>query len=164
MPKGSVLPPPLLELEELDELDDELELELLEFEELEDELLELLEDELVLEELLLDELVEPVVEEEELLLDELVEPVVELELLEDEPEPEPEPVQVGATKLPSCVPCTPKEVFWPGCKACQLQQLVAVTVVVEPPESTTFQLLVTLAGSLNPSVIVQPDMAVVPLL
>jgi hypothetical protein len=159
MPKGSVLLPLLLELEELEELDEELELELLELEELEDELLELLEDELVLEELLLDELVEPVVEEDELLLDELD------ELLEDEPELEPpEPVQVGATKLPSCVPCTPKEVFWPGCKACQLQQLVAVTVVVEPPESTTFQLLVTLAGSLNPRVIVQPDMAVVPLL
>jgi hypothetical protein len=83
----------------------------------EDELALLEDEELLdeLEELELEELVEPVVEElalllEELLLDEeledeleeLVEPVVEeLELLL---EPPPSPAQVGAAKLPSCVP------------------------------------------------------------
>jgi hypothetical protein len=94
---------------------------LLEEEELLDD--ELLDEELELEELLLDE-DELDDELEELLDDEL------LELLDDELEPPPEPVQVGRMKLPSCVPCRPKLVLWPGLRACQLQQLVAVTVIV----------------------------------
>lgn len=139
---GGIEQPPLddeLLDEELELLEDELldeELELLdELEELllddeleEDELLELLlEDELELELLLEDELLdeelellEELEELEELLLEELEE-----ELLLEVP---PLPVQVGPAKLPSWVPVNPKEVLWPGCSACQLQQLVKVHV------------------------------------
>jgi hypothetical protein len=85
---------------------------------------ELLEEELeLLDEL--EELVEPVVELE-LLLDEELE-LEELEelLLDEELEP-PSPVQLGAMKLPSWLPWTPKalEAVWPGAGSCQLQQLV----------------------------------------
>jgi hypothetical protein len=54
-------------------------------------------------------------------------------------------------------------VLCPGFNACQLQQLVKVKLG-EPPPRVTFQLLVTVTGSLNPSVTVQPEMAAVPLL
>jgi hypothetical protein len=67
--------------------------------------------ELELEELLLDELLEELLEDEllldeelELLLDEELEELLELDEL---PAP-PSPVQVGAAKLPSWLPCTPK--------------------------------------------------------
>jgi hypothetical protein len=125
-------------------LDEELEL-LLEL--LEDELDELLElDEL--EELLLDE---------ELLEDELLE-VVEVEL----------PVQVGAIKLPSCVPWKPNTLFAvaPGAGNCQLQQLVNWKLVpgLVPVRVPTFHwlVIVTCSGKLN--VTVQPVSAVVPVL
>jgi hypothetical protein len=106
--------------------------------ELDDELLEL--DELLLEELELLLEVVPEDDELELLLEELVEPVVEeleLELdellLDDElllPVP-PSPVQVGAVKLPSCVPWKPKTLLavWPGAGNCQLCWLVNCQVV-----------------------------------
>jgi hypothetical protein len=73
-----------------------------------------------------DELVEPVVEPEEPLLDDELE---ELELLlEFVP---PLPVQVGATKLPSCVPRKPKTLLkvWPGCGNCQPNSLLNWSVV-----------------------------------
>ena len=100
-------------------------------------LLELLLDEL-LEELLEDELLLDVVplleldEELELLLEE--ELVEDDELLEDELVVElevPSPVQVGAIKLPSCVPWKPKtlDAVAPGAGNCQLQQLVNWNVV-----------------------------------
>jgi hypothetical protein len=124
-----LLPPP-----------DEDELELLEL----DELLEL---ELLLDE---DELLE---DDEELLeLDELLE-LLELELLDESPSPE----QVGTSKLPSWVPCRPKLVLWPWPRLpFQPQQLVKVGVAVLAPDEVTFQLLVTLAGSLKFSCTVQP--------
>lgn len=53
--------------------------------------------------------------------------------------------------------------LWPGLKACQLQQLVNVKLGELPPR-VTFQLLVTVTGSLKPSVTVHPEMAVAPLL
>lgn len=137
------LPPlVLLELEELEELllEEELEDELLD-EELEDEL-ELLE-ELELEDELL-ELDEELAELEELELLELEELLLDDEL-EDEPPPgPPSPEQAGSVKLPSCVPCMPKPVLWPGCSACQLQQLRAVKVLAAMPvpgDSCTFQAL-----------------------
>jgi hypothetical protein len=82
-----------------------------------------LEDELLLEEelVLLEDVLEPVVDvllEDELLL------VEELELLlELVP---PLPVQVGATKLPSCVPRKPKTLLnvWPGWGNCQPNSFV----------------------------------------
>jgi hypothetical protein len=122
--------------DELELLDDELELLL------DDE--ELLEDEL---ELLLDEEEELLDEELELLLD-------EEELLEDEVSV---PLQVGRTKLPSFVPWKPKEALCPWLRLpFQLQQLVNDGVAVLPPSTVTFQLPVTLAGWLKPSVTVQP--------
>jgi hypothetical protein len=126
--------PPDELLEELEEELDELELEL------EDELDELeLEDELLLD-------------EDELELDELlVEP--------------PSPVQVGNAKLPLCVPWKPNEVLCPAARLpFQPQQLLKVTVEVEPPDIFTFQLLVTLAGSLKPSSTAQPLMEPGPVL
>ena len=90
----------------------------------------LLDEELELDELLLEEPV-PDVEllEEELELDELEE-LLEDELLLEEllelvVEP-PLPVQVGAIKLPSCVPVKPNRPLpvAPGAGNCQLQQLV----------------------------------------
>ena len=160
----ALLPELLLEEELLELLDEELELEELEELLLDDELEELLELE---EELLLDEELD---EELELLLDEDELELLDEELDEDELElldellEVSEPVQVGPVKLPSCVPWKPKPVLWPGFKACQLQQLVAVTVVVLPPDKVTFQLPLTFAGSAKPSVTVQPLIAVVPLL
>jgi hypothetical protein len=117
-------------------LEDELELLL------DDELLELDDElELLLE---LDELLE-----EELELDE------ELELLDEVPLP----VQLGNTKLPLLVPWNPNEVLWPWARLpFQLQQLLNDGVEVLPPVIVTFQLPVTLAGWLNPSVTVQPLM------
>ena len=106
-----------------------------------DELEELLELELLLEE---DEL--ELLELDELLLDEL------LELLEDELELDdvPLPEQVGRLKLPSCVPWRPNEVLWPCPRLpFQPQQLLNDGVEVEAPVTSTFQLLVTLAGSLK---------------
>jgi hypothetical protein len=163
MPKGSRPPPPVLELELLDEelelLDEELE------EELEDELLELeeLEDELELEELL--EELDVELELDELLLDEELEL---LELLEEELEDaEPEPVQAGGVKLPSCDPCMPKPVLCPGCSACQLQQLLAVKVDAATPcpgDSTTFQLPEMVVCSAKFSVTAQSLTGVVPVL
>jgi hypothetical protein len=104
----SDVPPPVL--------DDELELllELLEDDELE-ELEELLEEDEVPEE----ELLELDEELEELLLedeDELLEDELELEELEELLELGVSPVQVGAIKLPSCVPWKPKafDTVWPG--------------------------------------------------
>jgi hypothetical protein len=170
MPKGSRPPPPVLELELLDEelelLDEELE------EELEDELLELeeLEDELELEELeLLDEL-DVELELDELLLElELLDEELELlELLEEELEDaEPEPVQAGGVKLPSCDPCMPKPVLCPGCSACQLQQLLAVKVDAATPcpgDSTTFQLPEMVVCSAKFSITAQSLTGVVPVL
>lgn len=142
------LPPLELELELL--LDDEL----LELELLEDEL-ELLDEELLLDEL--EELLE-LLDELELLLDELL---LELELLLDEEldvlPPGTMTVQLGASKLPSWFPWIPNVVLWPPARLpFQLQQLLTVTVEVLPPDITTFQPPVTLAGSLKPSSIVQP--------
>ena len=119
-----------------------------------DELLEV-DDELLLEVLL---------EELEVLLEEL-----EVLLLEDEVLDElPEPVQVVVGRVPLCVawrPIWPTPVLWPGCRLpFQLQQLLTVSVEVPPPDTTTFQLLVTFAGWPRPIVTVQPLMAVVPLL
>jgi hypothetical protein len=149
-------PPPDDELEldellledELDELElEELELELL----LEDELLDELEL-LELEELLLDDELELLLELEELLEDELLED--ELELLEL-----PLPLQLGRTKLPLFVPWKPNVVLWPWARLpFQPQQLLNDGVAVLPPATVTFQLPVTLAGWLNPSVTVQPLM------
>src|SRR5690606_7476917 len=115
---------------------------------LDEEELELL---LELEELLDDELLD----EDELEFEEL------LELLEDEDELElddvPSPEQVGNSKLPSWVPCKPKLVLCPCPRLpFQPQQLVNVGVLVLPPLGVTFQLLVTLAGSLKFNVTVQP--------
>lgn len=166
MPNRSVLPPLLLELELLDEelelLEDELEDELLELDELEDELeldeLELLEEELELDELLLE--LELLDEELELL------ELLEEELEDEEPEP-PEPVQVGGVKLPSCDPCMPKPVLWPGCSACQVQQLLAVKADAATPgpgDRTTFQLPAMVVCSAKFRVTVQPLIAVVPVL
>jgi hypothetical protein len=111
-----------------------------------------LDDELLLEEL------ELLLELEELLEDEL-----ELEdelLLDDDEEPldePPLPEQVGTLKLPSWVPWNPNEVLWPCPRLpFQPQQLVNDGVVVLAPDEVTFQLLVTLAGSLKFNVTVQP--------
>jgi hypothetical protein len=137
----TVIPP--VELEELEALDDEL----LELEEL------LLEDELEL----LDELLE--LEEELLLEDELL----ELELLEVPPSP----AQLGAIKLPSCVPWKPKALLAvaPGAGSCQLQQLLKRKVVPGlVPVRVAFQLFVTLTCSGKVSVTVQLPSEVVPLL
>jgi hypothetical protein len=65
----------------------------------------------------------------ELELDELEELLLELleeELLDELLEVPPSPVQVGAIKLPSWLPCTPKAlaIVWPGAGSCQPQQLV----------------------------------------
>jgi hypothetical protein len=161
----------LPELEEL-LLEEELELELLELEEL--------------VELLLDELVEPVVElelEEELdeVLEELlleVEPVElleleELELLELELEEllavPPLPVQVGAVKLPSCVPWKPKTLLavWPGAGSCQLCWLVNCQVVpgvLSDGVRVTFHWPTGVMVSGKVRVIVQLLSAVVPVL
>jgi hypothetical protein len=74
------------------------------------------------------ELLEEVDDDELLLEDELeLEELLELELEElDEPPPEPSPVQIGATKLPSWLPCTPNTLVavWPGAGNCQPQQLL----------------------------------------
>jgi hypothetical protein len=162
---------------------------------LEDELVELLlEEELVellleldevdeLEELELDELVEPVVEVVELLeeeLDELLDEVLELELvipleeelellLEDELLVVPSPVQVGATKLPSCVPWKPKTLVavWPGAGSCQLCWLVNCHVVpgaLSDGVRVTFHWPTGVTVSGKFSVIVQLLNAVVPVL
>jgi hypothetical protein len=132
-------------------LDEELEL----LELLEDELEELLleDDELELEELLEDEL--------ELLLDELD------ELLLEELDVPPLPVQVGVTKLPSCVPRKPKTfvAVWPGAGNCQLNSLVNWSEVPQVGLSRiTFQSLVQQTCSGHATVTVQLLKAVVPVL
>jgi hypothetical protein len=144
-------------------LPDEDELELL-LDELDDEELLVDElDELELDELLLDD----ELDELELLLeldDELLLDEDELELDELLVEP-PSPVQVGNAKLPLCVPWKPNEVLCPAARLpFQPQQLLKVTVEVEPPDTSTFQLLVTLAGWLKPSWTAQPLMEPGPVL
>jgi hypothetical protein len=132
----------------------------------------LLEDELLeLEEELLEELVEPVVELDELLLEEeLVEPVVELEELDELLlEVPPSPVQVGAIKLPSCVPWKPKTLVavWPGAGNCQLCWLVNCQVVpgaLSDGVRVTFHWPTGVTVSGKFSVIVQLLNAVVPVL
>jgi hypothetical protein len=129
------------------------------------ELLELVdEDELLLEELeelLLDEddELELLLELDELLLDEeLLEVVVELPL----------PVQVGAIKLPSCVPWKPNTLLAvaPGAGSCQLQQLVNWKLVpgLVPVRVPTFHWLVIVTCSGKVKVTVQLVSAVVPVL
>ena len=122
--------------------------------------------------LLLDEL-EVLLEELDVLLDELLEVddelLLEVLLLDDEVLDElPEPVQVVVGRVPLCVawiPIWPTPVLWPGFSMpFQEQQLLTVSVEVPPPDTTTFQLLVTFAGWPTPIVTVQPVMAVVPLL
>ena len=108
---------------------------------LDDELLEL-------EEELLDEL-------ELLLLDE------ELELL-DELLP-PGPLQLGRTKLPSWLPWKPNAVEAPGPRLPFQPTSLAVTVFPDVLK-LTFQLPVICGGSLKPSVMVQPLIALEPLL
>ncbi len=125
--------------------------------------------ELELEELLLDEeLVEPVVELEELvdelelLEDELLDE--ELELLLDVP---PSPVQVGTTKLPSCVPRKPKTLVkvWPGWGNCQPNSLVNCSEVPQVGLfKMAFQSLVQQTDSGQFNVTVQLFKAVVPVL
>lgn len=160
---GAIFAPDEDELLELlldeEELEEELELllELLDDAELEDEELLLEDDELLEDELEL--LLEEELEDEELLLEEeLLDELEELEL-----ELPPDPVQAGATKLPSCVPVNPKPVLWPGCRACQLQQLVKVQAGYAP-DLVTFQKLSTVTGSLNITFTDQPPIAVVPVL
>ena len=105
--------------------------------------------------LLDEEELELLLEEDELLEEELLEEELELEdeLLLDVPLPE----QVGISKLPSCVPWKPNEVLCPCPRLpFQPQQLLNDGVVVLPPLAVTFQLLVTLAGSLKFNVTVQP--------
>jgi hypothetical protein len=141
----SDVPPPVLDeelellLELLEEVDEELE-------ELEELLLEV-DDELellVLEELLLDEELE-----------------VLLEVL-------PLPVQVGAIKLPSCVPWKPNTLLAvaPGAGSCQPQQLVNWKLVpgLAPVRVPTFHWLVTVTCSGKLNVTVQLLSAVVPVL
>jgi hypothetical protein len=145
----------LLEEEVLDELLlDEEDEELLDDELLDEdeELLELEEELEELEELLLDE-------ELELLLDEeLLELVVELPL----------PVQVGAIKLPSCVPWKPNTLLAvaPGAGSCQPQQLVNWKLVpgLVPVRVPTFHWLVIVTCSGKVKVTVQLVSAVVPVL
>jgi hypothetical protein len=138
--------PPELELLELELELLELELELLE---LEDELELLLDEEL--EELLLEEL--ELLEE----LDDELELLLELSL--------PGPVQLGRLKLPSWLPWMPNVALWPLDRLpFQLQQLLTVTVEVLPPEITTFQPPVTLAGSSKFNWISQPLIEPGPLL
>jgi hypothetical protein len=120
-----------------------------------DEEFELLEDELEeLEELLFEE---DELELEELLDEELLE-VVEVEL----------PVQVGAIKLPSCVPWKPNTALAvaPGAGNCQLQQLVNWKLVpgLVPVRVPTFHWLVIVTCSGNAKVTVQLLSAVVPVL
>jgi hypothetical protein len=111
----------------------------------------------------LDELLELLLEDElellELLLDD------ELELLEL-PLEEPSPVQaVGTWNVPSWLPWNPNEVLAPAARLpFQLQQLLNDGDVVLAPATTTFQLAVTLAGSLNPTWTVQPLMEPGPVL
>jgi hypothetical protein len=138
-------------------LDEELEL-------LDDELLEELElEELLLDELeLLLELLEDELEElEELLLDEELE---ELEVVVELPLP----VQVGAIKLPSCVPWKPNTLLAvaPGAGSCQPQQLVNWKLVpgLVPVRVPTFHWLVIVTCSGNVKVTVQLVNAVVPVL
>jgi hypothetical protein len=143
-------------------LDELLEVELLLEDELEED--ELLEEELLeLDEELDEELEELLLEEdelelEELLLDELLEVVVELPL----------PVQVGAIKLPSCVPWKPNTplAVAPGAGNCQLQQLVNWKLVpgLVPVRVPTFHWLVIVTCSGNVKVTVQLLSAVVPVL
>jgi hypothetical protein len=72
---------------------------------------------------------------------------------------------VGRLKLPSWVPWKPNVVLWPGDRLpFQPQQLLNVGSMVLPPLTITFQLLVTLAGSLKCNGIVQPLIALEPLL
>jgi hypothetical protein len=140
-------------------LDDELEL-------LEDELLEELEE---LEELLLDEddELELLLELEELLLDEELELLLDEELLEVVVEL-PLPVQVGAIKLPSCVPWKPNTLLAvaPGAGSCQPQQLVNWKLVpgLVPVRVPTFHWLVIVTCSGKVKVTVQLVSAVVPVL
>jgi hypothetical protein len=150
----------------------EEELELLELEEL---LLELLLDEDELELLELDELEELLLDEDELELLELDEELLEEELLElDELEELLEvvdvelPVQVGAVKLPSCVPWKPNTLLAvaPGAGNCQLQQLVNWKLVpgLAPVRVPTFHWLVSVTCSGKLKVTVQLLSAVVPVL
>jgi hypothetical protein len=125
------------------------------------ELLELDDDELELEELLLDEELEELEELDELLLDEELE---ELEVVVELPLP----VQVGAIKLPSCVPWKPNTplAVAPGAGNCQPQQLVNWKLVpgLVPVRVPTFHWLVIVTCSGNAKVTVQLLSAVVPVL
>jgi hypothetical protein len=131
-------------------------------EEVLDELLLDEEDEELLDDELLDEdeeLLELEEELEELLLDEeLLELVVELPL----------PVQVGAIKLPSCVPWKPNTLLAvaPGAGSCQPQQLVNWKLVpgLVPVRVPTFHWLVIVTCSGKVKVTVQLVSAVVPVL
>jgi hypothetical protein len=144
----------------LPELEDELLLD--ELLELEDEELELLLELEELDELELDdellELDELLLEEELELLEELLEVVVELPL----------PVQVGAIKLPSCVPWKPNTplAVAPGAGNCQPQQLVNWKLVpgLVPVRVPTFHWLVIVTCSGKVKVTVQLVSAVVPVL
>jgi hypothetical protein len=147
-----------------------------------DEELELLLEELLLEEeleLLLDDELElevPEEEELELLLDELEELLApldeeELELEELLLEVPSSPVQVGNTKLPSCVPRKPKTVVkvWPGWGNCQLNSLLNVRLVPQNGLAAglvriTFQSLVQHTCSGQFKVTVQLLNCVVPVL
>jgi len=90
--------------------------------------------------------------EDELLLDELLDDELELddELLDDVPLP----LQVGSTKLPSCVPWKPKLVLWPSPRLPFHEMLLAVTVLPDV-DRLAFQLPVTLGASLKSSWICQ---------
>jgi hypothetical protein len=121
-------------------------------------------------ELLLEELDE-LLEEELLELEEVV-PEDELELLleleELEPVP-PEPTQLGAMKVPSCVPWKPNTLLavWPGPGTCQPQQLVNwndVPGVLPLGVRVTFQEPPGVIVSGKFRVSVQPLSAVVPVL
>jgi hypothetical protein len=175
---GGVTAPEELELllEELELLlDDEL-LEVLEELVLE-LLLEVLE-ELVeveeLEELVLDEELLEEVDEDELellLLEDVIPEELELELEELLLEVPPSPVQVGATKLPSCVPRKPKTftAVWPGWGNCQLNSLLNVRLVPQNGLAAgllriAFQSLVQQTDSGQVKVTVQLLNAVVPVL
>jgi hypothetical protein len=136
------------------------------------EVLELDEDELLLdelEELLLDELL---LEDDELAPEELLDEELELllEELEELLELGVSPVQVGATKLPSWLPWTPKAPLTvpPGGGNCQVQlaQLVNWKLVpgLVPVRVPMFHWLVTVTVSGKFSVTVQPVIAVVPVL
>jgi hypothetical protein len=170
-----------VELEELLELLLEVLEELVEVDELEELVLdeELLDEELLEEvdedelELLLEDVIpeELELELEELLLEDVIPEELELELEELLLEVPPSPVQVGATKLPSCVPRKPKTftAVWPGWGNCQLNSLLNVRLVPQNGLAAgllriAFQSLVQQTDSGQVKVTVQLLNAVVPVL